>query len=72
MYIYSPASRQLRGGHRDGLRPWRLLRRPQLGRGEMGSALMGPLQLLCLFDRGTFRVLPLTYFDLPMHAVCAA
>ena len=34
----------------------------------MGSALMGSLQFLCFLDRGTFWVLPLTYFYLPKSA----
>ena len=29
-----------------------------------GSALMGSLQIQCLFDRGTLWILPLTYFAL--------
>ena len=32
----------------------------------MGSALMVSLQISCDFDRGTFRVLPLTYFQPPI------
>ena len=32
------------------------------GKGQTGSALVGSLQILVLFDRGTFWVLPLTYF----------
>ena len=44
------------------------LRRADFGKGRMGSALMGSLQIPCLFDRGTFGVLPLTYFDLPKSA----
>ena len=34
----------------------------------MGSALMGSLQISMWFDRGTFWVLPLTYFCLPKGA----
>ena len=37
------------------------------GRGQMGSALMGSLQIL-YFLIGTFRVLPLTCFYLPQSA----
>ena len=40
----------------------------ELGKGLMGSALMGSLRIPCLFDRGTFWVLPLTYFCLPKSA----
>ena len=36
-----------------------------LGKGQMGSALIGSLHLFILFDRGTFWVLPLTYFYIP-------
>ena len=32
-----------------------------IGKGQMGSAPMGSLQFVILFDRGTFGVLPLTY-----------
>ena len=38
------------------------------GKGQMWPALMGSLGIQCLFDRGTFRVLPLTYFYLPRSA----
>ena len=38
----------------------------RLGKGQMGSALMGSLQFL--FDRGTFLVHPLIYFYLPKSA----
>ena len=41
--------------------------RVELGKGQMGSALMGALQTSC-FDRGTFWVLPLTHFCLPNSA----
>ena len=38
--------------------------RPFLGTGQMGLALVGSLQMsnVIFFDRGTFWVLPLTYF----------
>ena len=39
-----------------------------LGKGQMGSALTGSLQISCLFDRGTFWALPLTYFCIPKSA----
>ena len=39
-----------------------------LGKGQIGSALMGSLQICCFFDRGTFWVLPLTYFYLPQSS----
>ena len=41
----------------------------ELGKGQMGSALMGSLQIACVltFDRGTFWVLPLTYFYPPQE-----
>ena len=39
-----------------------------LGKGRMGSALTGSLRISCFFDRGTFWVLPLTYFYLPQSA----
>ena len=35
---------------------------------EMGSALMGSLQMFMLSDSGTFWILPLTYFWLPKSA----
>ena len=43
------------------------------GKGQMGSALMGSLQSSCFFDRGTFWVLPLTYFYLCslLSALCS-
>ena len=34
----------------------------------MGSALMGSQRISCFNDRGTFWVLPLTYFHLPKSA----
>ena len=37
-------------------------------RDKMGSALIGSLQVSCFLDRGTFWVLPLTYFHLPKSA----
>ena len=37
----------------------------RLGKGQMGSALMGSLQVFMSFDRGTFWVLSSTYFYLP-------
>ena len=37
----------------------------QFGKGQMGSAPVGSPQFLMFFDRGTLRVLPLTYFYLP-------
>ena len=40
----------------------------KFGKGQMGSALMGSLQISCFFDRGTFLVLSLTYFYLPESA----
>ena len=39
-----------------------------LGKGQMGSALLGSLQTLCVFYRGGFWVPPLTYFYLPKSA----
>ena len=36
-----------------------------IGKGQMGSALTGPLQIPSLFDWGTFWVHPLTYFIFP-------
>ena len=39
----------------------------QLGKGQMGSALMGSLRISC-FWTGTFWLLPLTYFSLPKSA----
>ena len=39
-------------------------RRAGLGKGQMGSALMGSLLMIC-FLTGTFWVLPLTYFYHP-------
>ena len=43
----------------------------------MGSALMGSLQISCFLHRGTFWVLPLTYFlssakcqDIPFSPIC--
>ena len=39
-----------------------------LGKGQMGSALMGSLQDCMFLDRGTFWVLPITYFYLPKSA----
>ena len=41
--------------------------RASVGKGQMGSALMGSLQIY-LFDRVTFWVPPLTYFYLPKSA----
>ena len=41
--------------------------RAPIGKGQMGSALMGSLQISC-FLTGTFRVLPLTNFDIPKSA----
>ena len=38
-----------------------------IGKGQMGSALMGSLQISCFFT-GTFWVLPLIYFCLPKNA----
>ena len=38
------------------------------GRGQMGSALMGSQNMLFLFDRGIFGVLPLSYFYIPKSA----
>ena len=38
------------------------------GKGQMGSALIGSLQISCFFDGGTFWVLPLTYYYLPKSA----
>ena len=38
--------------------------REVLGKGQVGSALMGSLRIVVLFDGGTFGVLPLTYFYL--------
>ena len=38
-----------------------------LGKGQMGSTLLGSLQI-CLFDRGTFWVLPLTYLYITKSA----
>ena len=38
-----------------------------LRKGQIGSALMGSLHFL-FFDRGTFWVLPLTYFYVPKSA----
>ena len=38
------------------------------GEGQMGSALMGSLQIAMFFDRGTFGVLPLIYFYIPRSA----
>ena len=35
-----------------------------LGKGQMGSALMGSLHMPCFFDRGTSWVLPLIYLYL--------
>ena len=43
-------------------------RQATFGKGQMGSALMGSLQISMWFDRGTFWVLPLTYFCLPKGA----
>ena len=40
----------------------------ELGKGQMGSALMGSLQMFMFSDRRTFWVLPLTYFYLPKSA----
>ena len=40
-------------------------RRRVVGKGQVESALMGPLRLSCFSDRGTFWVLPLTYFHIP-------
>ena len=40
-----------------------------LGKGQMGSARMGSLQIVCLFlAEGVFGVLPLTYFYIPKSA----
>ena len=39
-----------------------------IGKGHMGSALMGSLRILVLFDRGTFWVLLLTYFYITKSA----
>ena len=39
-----------------------------LGKGQMGSALMGSLEPFMFFDRGSFWVLPLIYFYLPKSA----
>ena len=39
-----------------------------IGKGHMGSALAGPLRILCFVDRVVFWILPLTYFDLPKNA----
>ena len=39
-----------------------------VGEGQTGSALRGSLQILVVFDRGTFWVLPLTYLYLPKSA----
>ena len=36
-----------------------------VGECQMGSVLMGSLQMSCFIDRGTFWVLPLTYFIFP-------
>ena len=39
-----------------------------VGKGQMGSALIGVTANDSFFDRGTFGVLPLTYFYLPESA----
>ena len=39
-----------------------------IGKGQMGSALMGSLQMSVFFDRGTCWVLLLTYVYLPKRA----
>ena len=45
---------------------------PGVGRGQMGSALMGSLDFVFMFfDGGTFWVLPLTYFIFPKVPGCA-
>ena len=57
-------------GHRERqLEIWNMLRmtHEELGKGRMGSALMGSLHFF-LFDRRAFWVLPLTYFSLPKKA----
>ena len=40
----------------------------EFGKGRMGSALMGSLQIACVCYGWTFWVLPLTYFYLPKSA----
>ena len=53
---------------RSSRMPWRgAAGRAAIGKGQMGSALMGSLHFL-FFDRGTFWVLPLSYFYLPKSA----
>ena len=39
-----------------------------LSKGRTGSALMGSLRIVCVFDRGAFWVLPLTHFCIPKSA----
>ena len=40
-----------------------------LGKGQMGSALMGSTVNCMLFDGGTFGVLPLTYCYIPKYVM---
>ena len=55
-----------RGGmtHRTAVTLWHM----SFGKGQMGSGLMGSLQISYSFDGGTFWVLPLTYLCLPQSA----
>ena len=66
IYIYihiSAGSEQVHGGLHSEPRaePRHHVPPGDLGKGQMGSALLGSLRIYCFFDRGTFWVLPLTY-----------
>ena len=63
-YLSSPGANRPRARGAEG-RP----RCATIGKGQVGSALMGITALVyVLFDRGTFGVLPFTYFYIPKSA----